>query len=227
MEFSSMYRCRKWMALICAGTLKALNRLPHIPVTLITAHRTSSRLKVEGLDAGAIDFISKPIDNNELVAKINVMHRIKRAEDELREINVNLEVMVAERTWKLQESEEKFKTLFEYAPDGYYLNDLRGNFIDDNRAAEKLTGYKKEELINKNFLKLELLPKNQIPKAAKNLAKNALGLPTGPDEFILNRKDGSQVPVEIRTFPVKIKNKTVVLGIARDITKHRKAEENL
>ena len=84
----------------------------------------------------------------------------------------------------LRESEDRFKTLFEYAPGGYYLSDLKGNFVDGNKAAEELVGYKKEELIGKNFLKLELLPPKQIPKAAKLLAKNTLDQPTGPDEFI-------------------------------------------
>jgi PAS domain S-box-containing protein len=121
-------------------------------------------------------------------------------------------------------SEERLRILFEYAPDGYYLNDTKGTFIDGNKAAEELVGYKKEELIGKSFLKLKLLSPKQVTKAAKLLAKNVLGQPTGPDEFILNRKDGKQVTVEIRTFPVKIKDQNLVLGIARDITERKKTE---
>ena len=128
---------------------------------------------------------------------------------------------------ELRSSEDRLKILFEFAPDAYYLNDLKGNFIDGNKAAEELTGYTREELIGKSFLKLKLLPRRQILKATTLLAKNALGKPTGPDEFILNRKDGTQVPVEIRTFPVKVKDQTVVLGIARHITERKKAEEAL
>jgi len=128
---------------------------------------------------------------------------------------------------KLKSSEERLKILFEFAPDAYYLNDLKGNFIDGNRAAEEITGYKRDELIGKSFLKLKLLPPRQIPKAAALLAKNALGQATGPDEFTLNRKDGTQVPVETRTFPIKIEGKTSVLGIARDITERKQAEEAL
>ncbi|MQY80152.1 MAG: PAS domain S-box protein [Bacteroidetes bacterium] len=45
--------------------------------------------------------------------------------------------------------------------------------------------------------------------------------------MLLNRKDGSKVPVEIRNYPVKIKGKTVVLGIARDITERKRANEAL
>jgi len=128
---------------------------------------------------------------------------------------------------KLKESEERLRILFEYAPDAYYLNDLKGNFIDGNIAAETMIGYNKEELIGKSFLKLKILPSKQILKAAKHLTKNALGQPAGPDEFTLIRKDGSRVETEIRTYPVKIKGKSLVLGIARDITFRKQAEEKL
>jgi PAS domain S-box-containing protein len=128
---------------------------------------------------------------------------------------------------ELKESEERLKILFEYAPDAYYLNDLKGNLVDGNKAAEKLTGYKREELIGQSFLKLGLLPKSHIPKAAKLLAKNALGRPTGPDEFLLAHKNGSLIPTEISTYPVKIKNKTYVLGIARNISQAKQAAEAL
>ena len=124
----------------------------------------------------------------------------------------------------VRDSEERLQMLFESAPDGYYLSDLKGNFIDGNKAAEELLGYKREELIGKNFTKLGLLSLRELPKALKGLASNALGLGTRPVEYSLIRKDGSAVPVEIRTDPVKIKGKTVVLGIVRDITERKQAE---
>ena len=128
---------------------------------------------------------------------------------------------------ELRKSEERFKLIFEHAPDAYYLNDLKGNFIAGNKAAEKITGYEKEELIGESFLKLDLLSLDQLPKAATLLAKNAMGKPTGPDEFILKRKSGDKVAAEISTHPIKIENRTVVLGIARDITERKRAEEAL
>ena len=128
---------------------------------------------------------------------------------------------------KLRNSEERLKILFDYAPDAYYLNDLKGYFIDGNIACEKLMGYDKNELIGKSFLKLKLLSSKQMPRAAKLLIKNSLRLGTGPDEFVLTRKDGSKVPVEIITHPVKIKDKTLVLGLARDISERKMAEKAL
>ncbi|MFQ6678727.1 MAG: PAS domain S-box protein, partial [Fidelibacterota bacterium] len=127
----------------------------------------------------------------------------------------------------LKNSEERLKILFDSAPNAYYLSDLKGTFIDGNNAAEDLIGYKKEELVGKNYLKLKLLSPAGLLVAAKLLAKNLQGESTGPDELILNCKDGSQVTVEIRTHPVQIKNKKLVLGIANDITERKQAEESL
>ena len=183
--------------------------------------------------------------------RVIVFHDIterKLAEEALRQAHDKLDLRVQERTVdlvkanealqseiakrervdeELKSSEEKFRALFEWAPDAFYLNDMRGVFVDGNRAAEKMSGYKKDELIGKSFLKLNLLPLNQIPKAVKLLAKNALGQPTGPDELTLNRKDGTRITMEIRTFPVKIMGQNLVLGIARDITERRRIEEEL
>jgi PAS domain S-box-containing protein/putative nucleotidyltransferase with HDIG domain len=127
----------------------------------------------------------------------------------------------------LKSSEERLKVIFEDAPDAIYLTDLKGNCLDGNKAAEDMLGYSREELIGKNLLKLKFLPKEELPKAFKNLARNVLGKRTGPDEFLLNRKNGSQIPAEISTYPVKIKGNTAVLGIARDISERKRAENEL
>lgn len=127
----------------------------------------------------------------------------------------------------LKASEERLRILFEYAPDAYYLSDLKGTFVDGNRAAEEMVGYKREELIGASFLKLKILSPSQIPRAAALLARNVLGQPTGPDELTLTRKDGSNVVAEIRTYPVKIQGRSLVLGIARDITARKEAERQI
>jgi PAS domain S-box-containing protein len=125
----------------------------------------------------------------------------------------------------IRDNEERLKTLFEYAPDAIYLNDLKGNFVDGNRLAEELTGYKRDELIGKSFMKLRLLPPDQAVKAAALLAKNTLGQATGPDEITLRRRDGTSILVEIRSHPLRIKERKLVLGIARDISERKRAEE--
>jgi PAS domain S-box-containing protein len=124
----------------------------------------------------------------------------------------------------LRESEERFRALFELAPDGIYLCDFQGRFVDGNKAAEQLVGYVREELIGKSFLTLNLLSESDLRRAAAALACNAQGEATGPEEYVLTRKDGRHVSVEIRTFPVKIREKALVLGVARDITERKQLE---
>lgn len=128
---------------------------------------------------------------------------------------------------ELKNSEERLKILFEYAPVAYYLWDLRATCVDGNKAAEEMTGYKKEALIGKDLTKLLRFSPNDIFRASRLLANSALGQATGPDEFSLLRKDGSTVTVEIQAIPVKIKGESLVLGIARDITERKQSEETI
>jgi PAS domain S-box-containing protein len=124
----------------------------------------------------------------------------------------------------LRSSEERLKILFNYAPEGYYLLDLSGNFVDGNIAAEKLIGYNKRELIGKSFPELNLLPPKYLMVAFEILNKCIECKPTGPDELELIRKDGKTVTVEIATHPVEIEGQTLILGIVRDISERKRAE---
>jgi len=146
----------------------------------------------------------------------DVLSALRKRVRELEELNERLRV-----------SEGRFQALFEYAPDGYYLSDLKGVFVDGNTAAESITGYARSELIGKSFLTLGLLLPSGALKAAALLAKNMLGRSTGPDEFTLIRKDGSKVSVEITTHPITLDERRLVLGIARDISERRRVEREL
>ena len=70
--------------------IKGADDLPFIPIILVTA-RDSTQDKVAGLDAGADDYLTKPINFPELEARVRSMLRIKRLQDELEEKNRELE----------------------------------------------------------------------------------------------------------------------------------------
>ena len=126
-----------------------------------------------------------------------------------------------------KESEDALRTYLENAPDGVYLSDLNGFFLDGNKKAEEILGYKKKELIGSSFLKLNLLPAKYLEKAHESLTFNAMGRNTGPDEFELIKKDNNHIWVEINTATIKQKENNIVIGFVRDITKRKQAEEEL
>jgi PAS domain S-box-containing protein len=125
----------------------------------------------------------------------------------------------------LRERDQRLEVLFEEAPDGYYLLEPDGTFVDGNRAAEELSGYSRKELIGRTFRESGLLPPDQMERALAALGAGLEGRPTGPDDFVLTRKDGTEVPVEIRTNPVTVGGRRLILGIARDISRRKRAQK--
>jgi two-component system, cell cycle response regulator len=73
-----------------ARRIRAERDLPYIPIIVVTA-RDSTEDKVTGLDAGADDYLTKPINFPELEARVRSMLRIKRLQDQLEATNRELE----------------------------------------------------------------------------------------------------------------------------------------
>ncbi len=130
-------------------------------------------------------------------------------------------------TAQILQEPEFISVFFDMAPDAMYITDIKGNFIDGNRKSEALLGYKKADIIGRNMLKVGILQKKDLVKAAKLMLLNEKGKPTGPLIFELVRKDGSLVSTEIISTPIKIKNKRYIFGIARDITERIKEQKKL
>ena len=101
--------------------LKSDDITSSIPILMISAYGSDSKVRVKGLNAGADAFITKPFHMEELIALVNVMLRIKNAEDLLRDKNKHLETTVrklkkAERIQKqniiqIKKYQEKLKKL--------------------------------------------------------------------------------------------------------------------
>jgi len=133
------------------GKLKAELSTKHIPIIMLTAIKTDPESRIKGLNTGADAFLSKPFDPGELTAQIKVMLRIKEAEDKLRSKNIDLEKIVLERTSKLLESEEKYRSLYDNAPLAYQSLNEDGSLNDINPAWISTLGYEREEVLGKYF----------------------------------------------------------------------------
>jgi len=131
--------------------IKSDPELRIIPIILLTAIMTGSNARVKGLELGADAFLNKPINEEELIAQIKVMLRIKSAEDALRQDKQNLEEIVAERTATLRQSEQKFRAIYDNAPLSYQSLDEEGRFLDVNPTWLTTLGYERDAVIGKSF----------------------------------------------------------------------------
>ncbi len=128
---------------------------------------------------------------------------------------------------ELKESKERLQIIFDYAPEAYYLTDTEGRFVDGNRAAEEMSGYRKEELIGRTVIESKLLLREDITRALRVLKANRAGQATGPVEFTIRQKNGNHLTLEISSYPITIKGELVILNIARDITEHKEFDQRL
>jgi len=127
----------------------------------------------------------------------------------------------------LRESEERYRALFDRSLDCIYVHDFEGNFLDANKTALKLLGYKSKDLSHLNFA--SLLSQDQLPKALAALQElKDTGAQKQVNEFRLRCKDGSFVDVEVIAAVIYHDGKPyAVQGVGRDITEHKQADEKL
>jgi PAS domain S-box-containing protein len=122
----------------------------------------------------------------------------------------------------LIESEERFRIFLERLPGGVFAHDLNGRILFCNEMACKNTGYSKEELLDMSVSDID---PNSINRDDRTRFWNSLN--TGQCATIESthiRKDGSQYPAEIHISAVRLQGKPIILPIAFDITKRKRAE---
>ncbi|MDI6050176.1 PAS domain S-box protein [Flavobacterium sp. XS2P24] len=131
----------------------------------------------------------------------------------------------AEVDYKLQlieeESNAKFKNYIESAPDGVFVLDEKGHYLDVNPAATLLTGYSKEELLTMKFGDLSSVESVQdYFKEFQNLLNNGIA----KKEIKAVHKEG-----EIRWWSVEaVKlSDNRYLGFAKDITESKKVKDKI
>lgn len=127
----------------------------------------------------------------------------------------------------LKKSEERFRELFENANDSIYTTDLEGNFTSVNKKGEELSGFTREEIINKNFV--ELLSSDSSEKVKKMIQLKLDGIDEATRyELEIITKDNRKKNVEINSKLIYEKGKPIgIQGIARDNTERKKLENDL
>ena len=105
--------------------LKKVERHDYLSVLVITAQPNH---KLQALQAGAKDFVSKPFDLVEVQTRIRNILEVRLLYKKLRDYNASLEQTVRERTAELQISEARFKSFTELSSDWYWEQDADGNF---------------------------------------------------------------------------------------------------
>jgi PAS domain S-box-containing protein len=131
----------------------------------------------------------------------------------------------------LKESESRFWTLFENSPDGIFLTDPETlEILDCNAKACAMNGYPREELVGQSINVLhpvEVRTRMEGPDARARFVEQLKREGPVTIESTHRRKDGTLFPMETSMCLLTVGGRPIVMGIDRDITQRRKAEEEL
>ncbi len=177
-------------------------------VILISGIRVSSDFQADGLNVGADGYVVKPISNKELIARVQAMERIKRAEE------------------ALQASEVRYRRLFETAQDGIVILDGDTGKIDDvNPFLIELLGYPREDLLGKRLWEIGLLKDPESGQTAlRELHDNGF---FRYRDLPLETKSGKKIVIECVSNVHDVEGKKVIQCNIRDVTERKLLEEKL
>jgi PAS domain S-box-containing protein len=179
-------------------------------VVLISGKAISAADKVDGAEIGADDYMVKPVNTDEFLARIRTVVRLR------------------DTTAALRASEQHYRRLVEILPDAVGTMDLQGRLTAVNRQAVEMLGYAgPEELLGKSVF--DLTPPEEHERVKTNLATTIeTGVLRNAEDTML-RKNGSQVLVELCatvSMAPDSQSRGIVM-VVRDITARRQAEESL
>ncbi|HKK44455.1 MAG TPA: PAS domain S-box protein, partial [Balneolaceae bacterium] len=126
---------------------------------------------------------------------------------------------------KLEESEQKFRSLFQHNPDPVYYFDREGNFKGVNPKLVEFTGYSREKLLEMNYE--DFITEKDLKRTKEYFAR-ALSGTSGEYEIQVQIKDGQRKDIRVSKFPMYVGNKvTGVFGVFHDITQEKRANKQL
>lgn len=158
-----------------------------------------------------------PVHNQEMNDVDGLMalsHLIKASTDELETLNTNL-----------QQSEQRFKSLFEQNPNLVYSVDVYGKITSVNPALKSLLGYSSEEVMSKHSL--QFVSPSDVQMTRDKFHQTFQGIAQTYDAHLVH-KSGVDVLFTITNIPILINGEiTGAYGIAKSIMNQRKAEEKI
>lgn len=212
--------------------LRATPGREDVPVLMVTANDQLA-VRHQALEAGANDFLTRPIDIPEFMARLRNMLSLRRAQRKLADhaLWLETEVQIAnaqlnQKVIELQESDERYRKLFEEATDAIaYADAETGEFLDLNQSFADLLGWERTELIGK----FQRIIHHDVGEAAVSssfeLARS--GLPGNTIETQALTKDGRILDVSIKATVIELNGRKGVIGSFRDITAQKQAELKL
>jgi PAS domain S-box-containing protein len=124
----------------------------------------------------------------------------------------------------LKESEEKYRSLYKNSPNAVVLTNERGLILDINSSAERILGYKREEIIGRNYLEFNMVTYDQI-STIKRMYKEILnGIKPKPIELQIKRKNSKISWISFQSSMIKIDKEIIIESICQDINSKKKAE---
>ena len=123
----------------------------------------------------------------------------------------------------LSESSARLRAVVNQAGDGLFLLAFDGTILDVNQHAADSLGYTREELLSMTVAEIDVEAESQRHRERywETLTPGA----SMTFEGVQQRKDGSRFPVEVRVGLMEHAGESCVLGLARDITERKRAEE--
>jgi PAS domain S-box-containing protein len=156
----------------------------HIPVILVTAEGDRNA-RMLGLQAGAEDFLTKPVDRAELCLRVKNLLRLKAYGDYFDRYSRALEAEVSSRAADLVASAGLYKSTFDAAPIGIGHVGLNGRWLRGNQRLCELLGYSSEEL--------ESLSVQEATQSSAGEAEALRDMAAGTlDRFVVDEKQYSR-----------------------------------
>ncbi len=127
-------------------------------------------------------------------------------------------------------AEQTLQMIMDHAADSIITINIEGSIESANAAVEQLFGYTERELIGQPVSLLMPEPyRANHDLFMRRFLESGMGqiIGQGPRELTGQRKDGSTFPLELATSEVRLESRRLFIGIGRDVTKRKEAEEQL